>query len=174
MGVKVVGAPVYVDRETGEAGESRQVAPPGRRGRNMNIRPSDTAGESFRDQFAAEMADLGLRPPGEKAFSQSEADHERWVIDNPNDVVGLALSGGGIRSGIFNLGLLQGLADLDVLRHFHYLSTVSGGGSKSVDYGSGAASPETALRSTPGGSTLHRGDVRPHGRRLAEGTGPSV
>jgi predicted acylesterase/phospholipase RssA len=88
----------------------------------------DTAGETFQDQFTAEMADLGLRPPGKNAFSESEVDHERWVIDNPNDVVGLALSGGGIRSGIFNLGFLQGLADLDLLRHFHYLATVSGGG----------------------------------------------
>jgi hypothetical protein len=41
---------------------------------------------------------------------------------------GLALSGGGIRSATFNLGVLQALADLGLLRHFDYLSTVSGGG----------------------------------------------
>jgi Patatin-like phospholipase len=40
----------------------------------------------------------------------------------------LCLSGGGIRSGTFALGLLQGLARKDLLRKFHYLSTVSGGG----------------------------------------------
>ena len=40
----------------------------------------------------------------------------------------LCLSGGGIRSGTFALGVLQGLARHDLLRHFHYLSTVSGGG----------------------------------------------
>ena len=40
----------------------------------------------------------------------------------------LCLSGGGIRSGTFALGILQGLARHDLLRHFHYLSTVSGGG----------------------------------------------
>lgn len=85
-------------------------------------------GETFQEQFAAEMADLGLRPPGTNAFSQPEVDRERWVIDNPNDVVGLALSGGGIRSAIFNLGFLQGLADLGLLGYFHYLATVSGGG----------------------------------------------
>jgi hypothetical protein len=44
------------------------------------------------------------------------------------DLVGLALSGGGIRSATFNLGVLQGLADLDLLRRVDYLSSVSGGG----------------------------------------------
>jgi hypothetical protein len=44
------------------------------------------------------------------------------------DLVGLSFSGGGIRSATFNLGILQGLADLGLLRKFDYLSTVSGGG----------------------------------------------
>jgi Patatin-like phospholipase len=44
------------------------------------------------------------------------------------DLVGLAFSGGGIRSATFNLGILQGLASLRLLGKFDYLSTVSGGG----------------------------------------------
>ena len=40
----------------------------------------------------------------------------------------LCLSGGGIRSATFALGILQGLARLRMLPRFHYLSTVSGGG----------------------------------------------
>jgi hypothetical protein len=40
----------------------------------------------------------------------------------------LCLSGGGVRSAAFNLGILQGLARLELLDRFHYLSTVSGGG----------------------------------------------
>ncbi|HUQ32175.1 MAG TPA: patatin-like phospholipase family protein [Pyrinomonadaceae bacterium] len=40
----------------------------------------------------------------------------------------LCLSGGGIRSATFNLGLLQGLARHGLLEKFDYLSTVSGGG----------------------------------------------
>jgi hypothetical protein len=40
----------------------------------------------------------------------------------------LSLSGGGIRSGTFALGLLQGMARHDLLKQFDYLSTVSGGG----------------------------------------------
>ena len=44
------------------------------------------------------------------------------------DLIGLAFSGGGIRSATFNLGILQGLARLRLLRSIDYLSTVSGGG----------------------------------------------
>ncbi len=42
--------------------------------------------------------------------------------------LGLGLSGGGIRSATFNLGILQGLASLGLLPHVDYLSTASGGG----------------------------------------------
>jgi hypothetical protein len=42
--------------------------------------------------------------------------------------VGLALSGGGIRSATFGLGFIQGLSKLRLLTAFDYLSTVSGGG----------------------------------------------
>ena len=40
----------------------------------------------------------------------------------------LCLSGGGIRSASFALGVVQGLARLGLLERFQYLSTVSGGG----------------------------------------------
>lgn len=45
-----------------------------------------------------------------------------------NDLAGLALSGGGLRSACFNLGVLQALHRSGVLRFIDYLSTVSGGG----------------------------------------------
>lgn len=45
-----------------------------------------------------------------------------------SQLVGLCFSGGGIRSATFNLGVLQELARSGTLKHFHYLSTVSGGG----------------------------------------------
>lgn len=44
------------------------------------------------------------------------------------DAVGLALSGGGIRSATFNLGLLQALQRDEMFWKIDYLSTVSGGG----------------------------------------------
>lgn len=46
----------------------------------------------------------------------------------PMPQTGLAFSGGGIRSATFNLGILQALAELKLLREFDYLSCVSGGG----------------------------------------------
>ena len=44
------------------------------------------------------------------------------------NATGMCLSGGGIRSATFNLGVLQGLAQLNLLSRFDYLSSVSGGG----------------------------------------------
>lgn len=46
----------------------------------------------------------------------------------PRAITGLSLSGGGIRSAIFNLGVLQALAKNGLLQKIDYLSTVSGGG----------------------------------------------
>jgi hypothetical protein len=46
----------------------------------------------------------------------------------PQNLIGVAFSGGGIRSATFNLGILQGLQEFDLLRYVDYLSTVSGGG----------------------------------------------
>ena len=43
------------------------------------------------------------------------------------DTLGLALSGGGYRSAIFNYGVLRGLRDIGVLSRVDYLSVVSGG-----------------------------------------------
>ena len=44
------------------------------------------------------------------------------------NLIGIALSGGGIRSATFCMGVLQGLAQRKVLPLVDYLSTVSGGG----------------------------------------------
>lgn len=43
-------------------------------------------------------------------------------------LIGLAFSGGGIRSATFNLGVLEALKENGLLRMMDYLSTVSGGG----------------------------------------------
>jgi hypothetical protein len=68
------------------------------------------------------------RPPG-----AGKTDPRRWsrrvrTGESVEDLVGLAFSGGGIRSATFNLGVLQRLQELDLLRNVDYLSTVSGGG----------------------------------------------
>src|SRR5437763_4574010 len=45
-----------------------------------------------------------------------------------HDLTGLALSGGGIRSAAFSLGILQAMSAGGLLPRVDYLSTVSGGG----------------------------------------------
>ena len=47
---------------------------------------------------------------------------------SPEQTVGLALSGGGIRSATFCLGVVQSLARRHLLKGIDYISTVSGGG----------------------------------------------
>jgi hypothetical protein len=77
--------------------------------------------ESFAEVYATEREYLAQRRVRAGVTNAPEA---------PADLrpLGLALSGGGIRSATFNLGVLQTLARLDVLRRMDYLSTVSGGG----------------------------------------------
>jgi|GEM_PF-281313 hypothetical protein len=48
--------------------------------------------------------------------------------DPVRDLVGLAISGGGIRSATFSLGVIQALAHHGILKQVDFLSTVSGGG----------------------------------------------
>ena len=58
------------------------------------------------------------------------------AVTTPRDALALALSGGGIRSATFCLGLLQSLARKGALHGFDYLSTVSGGGYAGAFFGS--------------------------------------
>jgi hypothetical protein len=52
----------------------------------------------------------------------------RQIHRHPQGLAALCLSGGGIRSAVFSLGVVQGLARRGLLHGFDYLSTVSGGG----------------------------------------------
>src|SRR5262245_9801747 len=72
--------------------------------------------------IAAEAAQPPVGP------SPSEAEKQARLAAMDRHLAGLAISGGGIRSATFGLGVLQGLADLGILSRFDYLSTVSGGG----------------------------------------------
>ncbi|MCC7060673.1 MAG: patatin-like phospholipase family protein, partial [Burkholderiaceae bacterium] len=81
------------------------------------------------------------RRPGRCALPAALAERERAAVrarrsalglpldpDESSGRVGLAISGGGIRSATFALGVLQSLAGLGRLRQVDYLSSVSGGG----------------------------------------------
>jgi hypothetical protein len=58
--------------------------------------------------------------------SENPESENKWKFKGGK--IGLAFSGGGIRSATFNLGVLQALARKNILRFCDYLSTASGGG----------------------------------------------
>jgi hypothetical protein len=83
----------------------------------------------------------GLKPTGTEKVLLDEyagfwpedknppADEESYRLKAfDNGQAALCLSGGGIRSASFALGVMQALATKRLLTGFHYLSTVSGGG----------------------------------------------
>jgi hypothetical protein len=113
----------------------------------------------------------GTAPPGDdytadfQAVERAELDwirrRRRVTGEVPADapLAGLALSGGGIRSAAFNMGVLQALARRGLLERFDYVSSVSGGGY--------IASCLTWLRAHVPASSVQRLGAIP----LASGTG---
>jgi Patatin-like phospholipase len=90
----------------------------------------------FEDFVAANRA-ARIDPRSTEVLEREKAYIESWrraanVDRSPREVEqtlsGLALSGGGIRSATFALGVTQAFAAQDLMRRFDYLSTVSGGG----------------------------------------------
>lgn len=72
-----------------------------------------------------------LREEFDAIFQASDDSRDLHAIRQKmvaKDSAALCLSGGGIRSAAFSLGVLTGLAKHQFLPKFHYLSTVSGGG----------------------------------------------
>lgn len=63
--------------------------------------------------------------PAEDLMGAKQANESDSTL---RDVVGLALSGGGIRSALFNDGMLRAFSHSGLLRYVDYLSCVSGGG----------------------------------------------
>jgi Patatin-like phospholipase len=87
---------------------------------------------AFPEVFRAELAVVAphLALPAKAADEETDLAAIAAALDRPDTehLAALCLSGGGIRSASFSLGALQGLARFGVLKQFHYLSTVSGGG----------------------------------------------
>jgi len=89
----------------------------------MSGEASDSIGAV--DTFAVLAGEYRLIWPN-KAAPRGLKDYYRRVQQNQQ--AALCLSGGGIRSASFALGVLQALSKKQLLTRFHYLSTVSGGG----------------------------------------------
>ena len=98
-----------------------------RRRRDLGIPFTDVAAEAARIKIELDQLKIEKKDPD--FFAIPEAEPRSTIRPGPQaGLVGLALSGGGIRSATFNLGLLQALARRNILRCCDYLSTVSGGG----------------------------------------------
>ncbi|MEO5643877.1 MAG: hypothetical protein ABIQ40_03855, partial [Bacteroidia bacterium] len=71
--------------------------------------------------------------PGHQTVIEAEdyqkvIDEEKAYLKLDDAISGLAISGGGIRSASFGLGVMQALVAEDKLKKMDYMSTVSGGG----------------------------------------------
>ncbi len=116
----------------------------------------------------------------ERAAVSSRRSNTSYKVANEDDwAAGLALSGGGIRSATFSLGVLAALARRNLLPAFDYLSTVSGGGytgcfltsllgQKDLPEGMGLASNQEPFRRTERESTILMG-VRQRASFLSAG-----
>jgi hypothetical protein len=113
------------------------------------------------------------------AESDAIADRRRhYAISATPHVTGLAISGGGIRSATFSLGVLVALAQRNLLPQFDYLSTVSGGGYlgaflsafvQSHDVNVGLSSKQLPFMRTEGEAAALR-HIRHHSKYLAVGS----
>jgi Patatin-like phospholipase len=86
----------------------------------MSPAKNEGGAKDFESVRAKELEYIRLRQAGTPA-ALGEGDASERLI-------GLAFSGGGIRSATTNLGVLQALSRMGILRLVDYLSTVSGGG----------------------------------------------
>jgi hypothetical protein len=109
--------------------------------RQASSTPTDGGGRIDLEEADEAIAVAGAIPPPRDGGSENPEDRRYWVAWDAAtarlyDAVGkadrplsaLCLSGGGVRSAAFNLGVLQAFARRGWLRAFDYLSSVSGGG----------------------------------------------
>jgi len=92
--------------------------------------PARTSSQTTNDALAVAFStDFGLVYAAEHAEIKGSCAAAKSRTPSVADgMTGLALSGGGIRSATFCLGVLQALNAAKILRKIDYLSTVSGGG----------------------------------------------
>ena len=130
---------------------------------------AEAPGFAFHSVFAQELLDIERRwdnaytTPSARRQRSLHAEGRRTVTEpsTRHGLVGIGLSGGGIRSATVNLGIVQTLHARGIFGHADYLSTVSGGGYL-------GASISTLMRrktGEPGGSTTNpdcASDARPY------------
>ena len=87
------------------------------------------AGQNGKQQFEQEVFTTELKEINQRRANLGlEATDTEGKPSIDKNLVGLCLSGGGIRSATFSLGVIQALCKHRLLQSVDYLSTVSGGG----------------------------------------------
>src|SRR2546423_5890592 len=104
------------------------------------------------DNEAADLDDVIAR---EIQYIRFHRHGDRKYADVRRTLVGLALSGGGIRSATTNLGILQALANMEILPMVDYLCTVSGGGYIGTCLSTLLSLNAARLPETPNAAPLH-------------------
>jgi hypothetical protein len=98
-------------------------------GRTARIEKEEHAPVSWVDAFRDELREISEhRQQSHLGDASTAAEKGTDKFKVRHGLIGLAFSGGGIRSATFNLGVLEALKENDLLRYVDYLSTVSGGG----------------------------------------------
>ena len=87
----------------------------------MNEHAGAPLSQALSEEYALLRPNSGFETTDHKDLFQK-------VHAEPQPLTALCISGGGIRSATFALGVMQGLAESNTLAEFDYLSTVSGGG----------------------------------------------
>ena len=109
----------------------------------------------------------------EKVWLSERRNHAN--VDPRQDEIGLAFSGGGIRSACFHLGFLQALIERKKLDRVDYLSTVSGGGYigacfQWLKHNANNSDNDTLFNQPVRNSTVLNW-LRAHGKYLVDGKG---
>jgi hypothetical protein len=179
------------DEKPRDAAFETEVFPPGLEESNQHRPQRPRAATAFRpptasdpfatEVFPAELEEINQRRDQVRKLTPSLLDGSacrqpakvtpRGAPSTKHGLVGLALSGGGIRSAAFSLGVLQALDTAGIFAHIDYLSTVSGGGwigscLSALMHGRGAPfpfSPHYEVRVGAARDTLERvTEVAPH------------
>ena len=142
--------------------ENRELGPWGMMKRRLQ-RHSEPGGFKFSDVFAVERHEIAER--WRQAYKTDQHDRafaaRIEVPSTEHGLVGLAFSGGGIRSAAINLGITQVLHKHGVFQHVDYMSTVSGGGylGSSISTLMRAAEPEDSATQLQERSTRYSSPV---------------
>ena len=142
-------------------GQLEMRSGPRRRERTDSEGRKPSKGFAFGEVFAEELGEIERRR--RQAYSDGAVRplDRKVAVGEPSvrhGLVGLAFSGGGIRSASINLGITQALHRSGVFDHVDYMSTVSGGGYIGSSLSTLMRARERLVSEVAGTVSIERGD----------------